>query len=119
MGDPPSPLVEKIRSVVFVKGLMTRYPLYTEILGKPQILNTVQGSYINPLDRKSIWAEKNNHKAEPKLSFLDLDLNVLHARSGVNKKPEKFIFEYWVFSQKFYLNVGCFEEIHICIPKIR
>ena len=38
---------------------------------------------------------------------------------GVNKKPQKFIFEYWVFSQKSYLNVGCFEEIHICIPKIR
>ena len=40
-------------------------------------------------------------------------------RSGVHKKPQKFIFEYWVFSQKPYLNVGCFEEIHICIPKIR
>ena len=38
---------------------------------------------------------------------------------GVNKKPQKFIFEYWVISQKSYLNVGCFEEIHICIPKIR
>ena len=39
--------------------------------------------------------------------------------SRVNKKPQKFIFEYWVFSQKSYFNVGCFEEIHICIPKIR
>jgi len=38
--------------------------------------------------------------------------------TGVNKKPQKFIFEYWVFSQKSYLNVGCFEKIHICIPKI-
>ena len=37
---------------------------------------------------------------------------------GVNKKPQKFIFEYWAFSQKSYLNGGCFEEIHICIPKI-
>ena len=36
----------------------------------------------------------------------------------VNKKPQKFIFEYWAFSQKSYLNGGCFEEIHICIPKI-
>ena len=38
--------------------------------------------------------------------------------AGVNKKPQKFIFEYWAFSQKSYLNGGCFEEIHICIPKI-
>ena len=38
--------------------------------------------------------------------------------TGVTKKHQKFIFEYWVFSQKSYLNVGCFEEIHICIPKI-
>ena len=36
----------------------------------------------------------------------------------VNKKPQKFIFEYWAFSQKSYLNGGCFEEIHNCIPKI-
>ena len=43
----------------------------------------------------------------------------LHVLPGVNKKPQKFIFEYWVFSQKSYLNVGCFEEIHICIPKIK
>ena len=40
-----------------------------------------------------------------------------HSSTGVNKKPQKFIFEYWVFSQKSYLNVGCFEEIDICIPK--
>ena len=43
----------------------------------------------------------------------------IHTNTGVNKKPQKLIFEYWVFSQKSYLNVGCFEEIHICIPKIR
>ena len=39
--------------------------------------------------------------------------------TGVHKKPQKFIFEYWVFSQESYLNVGCFKKIHICIPKIR
>ena len=39
--------------------------------------------------------------------------------SGVNKKHQKFIFEYWVFSQKSYLNMWCFEKIHICIPKIQ
>ena len=39
-------------------------------------------------------------------------------KARVNKKPQKFIFEYWAFSQKSYLNGGCFEEIHICIPKI-
>ena len=38
--------------------------------------------------------------------------------SGVTKKHQKFIFEYWVFSQKSYLNVWCFEKVHICIPKI-
>ena len=27
------------------KGLMTKYPLFTEILAKPMILNTFQGSY--------------------------------------------------------------------------
>ena len=36
--------------------------------------------------------------------------------SGVTKKHQKFIFEYWVFSQKSYLNVWCFEKFHICIP---
>ena len=39
--------------------------------------------------------------------------------SGVNKSPKKFIFAYLVFSQKSYLNVWCFEKIHICIPKIQ
>ena len=37
----------------------------------------------------------------------------------VNKKLQKFIFEYWVFLQKSYLNMLCFEKIHICIPKIQ
>jgi len=36
----------------------------------------------------------------------------------VAKKHQKFIFEYWVFTQKSYLNVWCFEKVHICIPKI-
>ena len=37
--------------------------------------------------------------------------------AGVNKKHQKFIFEYQVISQKSYLYTGCFEKIHICIPK--
>ena len=37
--------------------------------------------------------------------------------AGVNRRHQKFIFEYQVFSQKSYLNTGCFEKIHICIPK--
>ena len=44
---------------------------------------------------------------------------------GVNKKHQKFIFEYWVFSQKSYLNMWCFEKaifahlkFNICIPKL-
>ena len=44
-------------------------------------------------------------------------------RAGVNKKPQKFIFEYWVFSQKSFLNVGCLKKsifaylkLNICIP---
>ena len=36
----------------------------------------------------------------------------------VSKKHQKFIFEYWVFSQKSYLHVWCFEKVHICITKI-
>ena len=32
--------------------LMTKYPLFTEILGKPLILNTFKGSYIKPKHRK-------------------------------------------------------------------
>ena len=39
--------------------------------------------------------------------------------AGVNKSPQKFIFAYLFFSQKLYLNVWCFEKIHICIPKIQ
>ena len=38
--------------------------------------------------------------------------------AGVTKKHQKFIFECWVFSQKSYLNVWCFEKVHIWIPKI-
>ena len=37
---------------------------------------------------------------------------------GATKKHQKFKFEYWVFSQKSYLNVWCFEKVHICTPKI-
>ena len=39
-------------------------------------------------------------------------------KTGVTKKHQKFLFEYWVFSQKSYLNMWCFEKVHICIPKI-
>ena len=39
--------------------------------------------------------------------------------SGVNKKPEIFIFEYWVFSQKSYLNMGCFEKFIFAYLKIQ
>ena len=39
--------------------------------------------------------------------------------AGVNKKHQKFIFEYWAFSQKTYLNMWCFEKSHNCIPKIQ
>ena len=53
-----------------------------------------------------------------KVHYVMQSLFGLDPVTGVNKKPQKFIFEYWVFSQKSYLNVGCFEEIHICIPKI-
>ena len=31
--------------------------------------------------------------------------------SEVSKKHQKFIFEYWVFSQKYYLNMECFEKV--------
>ena len=40
-------------------------------------------------------------------------------RSGVNKKHQKYLFEYRVFSQKLYLNMWCFEKVHICIPNMR
>ena len=43
----------------------------------------------------------------------------IHFQVGVNKKPQKFIFEYWVFSQKSCSNMAFFEKIHICITKIR
>ena len=36
------------------KGLMTKYPLFTEILGKPSISHTFQGSYIIFENGKSI-----------------------------------------------------------------
>ena len=39
-------------------------------------------------------------------------------KPGVTKKHQKFIFKYLVFSQKSYLNMWCFEKVHICIPKI-
>ena len=45
--------------------------------------------------------------------------------SGLTKKHQKIIFEYWVFSQKSYLNMGRFEKnifayqkFDFCIPKI-
>ena len=45
-------------------------------------------------------------------------IHIICSNSGVAKKHQKFIFEYWVFTQKSYLNVWCFEKVHICIPKI-
>ena len=46
-------------------------------------------------------------------------------RTGVTQKPQKFIFEYWVFSQKSYLNMWHFKKFifaylkfDICIHKI-
>ena len=40
------------------------------------------------------------------------------SEAGVTKKHQKFKFEYWVYPQKSYLNMWCFEKVHICIPKI-
>ena len=37
-------------------------------------------------------------------------LVTISVRPRVNKKPLKFIFEYWVFSQKSYLNTWRFEK---------
>ena len=44
--------------------------------------------------------------------------------AGVTKKHQKFIFEYWVVSQKSYLNMGdlkksvfAYLKFNICIPK--
>ena len=45
--------------------------------------------------------------------------DVVIIEAGVNKKHQKFIFEYRVFSQKLYLNMWCFEKVHICIPNMR
>ena len=46
------------------------------------------------------------------------------AIAGVTKKHQKFIFEYWVVSQKSYLNMGhlkksvfAYLKFDICIPK--
>ena len=45
--------------------------------------------------------------------------------AGVTKKHQQTTFEYWVFSQRSYLNMGRFEnnifaylKFNICIPKI-
>ena len=73
------------------------------------------------------WCTLSTHKVLPKGEISLRNFPQSHHRKGyhnyhiysrVNKKPQKFIFEYWAFSQKSYLNGGCFEEIHICIPKI-
>ena len=50
--------------------------------------------------------------------FLIKLLFIRRIRTGVTKKHQNFIFEYWVFSQKSYLNVWSFVKVHICIPKI-
>jgi len=54
-----------------------------------------------------------------------LSVNILWFCPGVTKKHQKNIFEYWVFFQKSYLNMGRFEnnifayvKFNICIPKI-
>ena len=39
-------------------GSDKKYPIFTEILGKPPIFDTFQESYIKPKQRKTIWAEK-------------------------------------------------------------
>ena len=40
--------------------------------------------------------------------FLIKLLFISRIRTGVTKKHQNFIFEYWVFSQKSYFNVWCF-----------
>jgi len=46
------------------------------------------------------------------------DFLVDHDRPGVTKKHQRFIFEYWVFSLKSYLNMGRFENNIFAYPKI-
>ena len=48
----------------------------------------------------------------------------MHFGAGANKKPQKFRFEYQVFSQKSYLNMGflkkskfAYLKFNICIPE--
>ena len=36
------------------KGLMTKYPLFTEILGKPLILDAFQGSYQTSKEKEQL-----------------------------------------------------------------
>ena len=62
---------------------------------------------------------KSISKLNVRKEKVEIRLDIVKIGPGVNKKPQKFIFAYWVFSQKSYLNVGCFEKIHICIPEIR
>ena len=59
------------------------------------------------------------------ISHITLSWQTTHMHTGVNKKHQKFIFEYWVFSQKSYLNMWCFEntifvylKFNICLPKL-
>ena len=61
---------------------------------------------------------RGEHESKVKVS-ISCRTCVYHQIPGVNKSPQKFIFAYLVFSQKSYLNMWCFEKIHICIPKIQ
>ena len=64
-------------------------------------------------------AAHDSEDQQAKVVILDR-MHYAHIHStGVNKKHEKFIFEYRVFSQKLYLNMWCFEKVHICIPNMR
>ena len=74
---------------------------------------TINQNFERPFAKKSKLIQKTDMRTFEAIGPLGLTYS-----TGVTKKHQKFIFEYLVFSQKSYLNMWCFEKVHICIPKI-
>ena len=63
-------------------------------MNRKQTIYFIQVSLYIAEHRQELEEEGGKDKAQ-----------VDYSDSGVNKKHQKFIFEYWVFSQKSYLNM--------------
>ena len=74
---------------------MTKYPLFTEILGKPSIISIHFRGHMKPKHRKSIWFEKIiiSDPVHAVLSRINFSRHLLVQRGGEPPKNDDVIYE--------------------------